>query len=143
MTTYPDLFPKDQGYRAAARKLRCPVCDLCKGARKYKQSKRMKQKRESKMKERCAQHATSILRNEAETEAPTVIATEGAAKVCSAHREHRRVRFDATTHTRSRLHEDDFLRAFQPAEEMKKGRYREYVKRANTRYTLTTLTLYR
>mmetsp|Transcript_62520 Transcript_62520/g.129879 ORF Transcript_62520/g.129879 Transcript_62520/m.129879 type:complete len:223 (-) Transcript_62520:880-1548(-) len=104
-------FEDDLYYRAAARKLRCPVCDLCKGSRKYRKSQRMKQKSARKASEPMG---TSILSSTAEAEVPTAIAKEGAARVCATHREHRRVRFDASSHTRTRLHDDDFLRAFQP-----------------------------
>mmetsp|Transcript_18485 Transcript_18485/g.37521 ORF Transcript_18485/g.37521 Transcript_18485/m.37521 type:complete len:200 (+) Transcript_18485:493-1092(+) len=45
---YPDLYPKDPRYRAAVRKHRCPVCDLMKGARTYRKSKRMKTKKGKK-----------------------------------------------------------------------------------------------
>mmetsp|Transcript_29766 Transcript_29766/g.61177 ORF Transcript_29766/g.61177 Transcript_29766/m.61177 type:complete len:167 (+) Transcript_29766:752-1252(+) len=44
ITTYPELFPKDKKFRAAARHHRCPVCDLMKGARHYRKSRRMKTK---------------------------------------------------------------------------------------------------
>mmetsp|Transcript_29764 Transcript_29764/g.61154 ORF Transcript_29764/g.61154 Transcript_29764/m.61154 type:complete len:261 (+) Transcript_29764:291-1073(+) len=40
----PELFPKDKKFRAAARHHRCPVCDLMKGARHYRKSRRMKTK---------------------------------------------------------------------------------------------------
>mmetsp|Transcript_30763 Transcript_30763/g.63644 ORF Transcript_30763/g.63644 Transcript_30763/m.63644 type:complete len:191 (-) Transcript_30763:1572-2144(-) len=45
---YPDLFPRDPKYRTAARQHRCPVCTLMKGARTYRQSKRMAEKKKRK-----------------------------------------------------------------------------------------------
>jgi len=103
---HPEHFPRDPAFRAAARKFRCPVCDLVKGARKYRKSARMKQKQERKQQQASP---VSILSPDTESEVPTAVATEGAAKVCAAHREHRRVRFAPDTKGRSRLSEDDFL----------------------------------
>jgi len=103
---YPDLFPKDPKYRSAARQHRCPVCGLMKGERKYRKSKRMKQKKEK--------HAKScVLRS-----AKLPLLSSDPVGVCDSHREPtphlpRRVRFAPEVSTRSRLSEDDFLNAFQ------------------------------
>lgn len=45
---YPELFPKDSKFRAAARQHRCPVCTLMKGARTYRKGKKMKKQRRSR-----------------------------------------------------------------------------------------------
>jgi len=45
---YPDLFPHDPQFRTAARKHRCPVCSLMKGARTYRQSKWMAEKKKKR-----------------------------------------------------------------------------------------------
>eukprot|EP00961_Rhodomonas_salina_P275837 3726384-Rhodomonas_salina.3 len=41
---YSDLFPKDKAYRKAVLEHKCPVCNLMKGAHKYRKSKRQKGK---------------------------------------------------------------------------------------------------
>jgi len=107
---YPDLFPKDPKYRAAARQHQCPVCDLMKGSRKYRKSKRMKNKRDKK----DAKHAKSCVLRSVKLPA---LSSEPVG-VCASHREPspdlpRRVRFAPEVSTRSRLSADDFLNAFQ------------------------------
>jgi len=103
VTTYPELFPKDPSYRAAARQHRCPVCDLMKGQRKYRKSKRMKGKQQ-----KCVRHCRT--RNVLETvhipELP-----DKPVQVCASHTVPKRVRFSPETSTRSRLPvaDDDFL----------------------------------
>mmetsp|Transcript_60297 Transcript_60297/g.123885 ORF Transcript_60297/g.123885 Transcript_60297/m.123885 type:complete len:433 (+) Transcript_60297:345-1643(+) len=108
ITQYPELFPKDPKYRAAAREHRCPVCDLMKGARKYRKSKRMKQKRAKQ----CT-NANCVLQS---VKLPAVSAEP--VGMCDTHHTPsthlpRRVRFAPEVSTRSRLSEDDFLNAFQ------------------------------
>jgi len=100
IATYPELFPKDPAYRAAARERRCPICDLMKGTRKYRKSKRMKQKQR-----KCA---NCVLQS-----AHLPVNSEATARVCAAHGAPKRVRFAPDTSTRTRLAEDDFLHAFQ------------------------------
>jgi len=105
---YPELFPKDPKYRAAARQHRCPVCDLMKGTRKYRKSKRMKQKRD----QRCGE-ANCVLRAAKLPDVPSdPTGTCAAHKTPSTHLP-RRVRFAPEVSTRARLSEDDFLNAFQ------------------------------
>jgi len=115
ITAYPHLFPKDKNYRASARKLRCPVCDLMKGARHYRKSKRMKIKAQRDHERRHkAAAGTSILRppDTPEPHAAFAVAQDGAASVCAAHAKQKRVRFAPDTVDKHTLHADDFLRAF-------------------------------
>jgi len=116
ITHYPDLFPRDKTYRARARHLRCPVCDLMKGARHYRKSKRMKVKaaRDSARKHKQAAHA-SILRSSSAPEPDTAVhvAQQGGASVCTDHAAPRRVRFAPDTVEHCKLPKDDFLRAYQ------------------------------
>jgi len=114
ITTYPDIFPEDKKYRAAARQHRCPVCDLMKGARHYRKSKRMKQKlaRDHQRKHAPQQAArASILQQHLPPDpyAATAVALHGQASVCDAHKPCRRVRFASDTVEHRLLPEDDFL----------------------------------
>mmetsp|Transcript_37957 Transcript_37957/g.77885 ORF Transcript_37957/g.77885 Transcript_37957/m.77885 type:complete len:202 (-) Transcript_37957:863-1468(-) len=79
---YPDLFPRDPSYRTAARKHRCPVCDLMKGARAYRKSKRMKEKQRKKGGKGDTQRLPTI-REHPESDAPTAIAQHGNASISS------------------------------------------------------------
>mmetsp|Transcript_29890 Transcript_29890/g.61459 ORF Transcript_29890/g.61459 Transcript_29890/m.61459 type:complete len:480 (-) Transcript_29890:392-1831(-) len=122
IATYPDLFPKDPAYRAAARQHRCPVCDLMKGSRKYRKSARMK----AKAKAKNAKHAEHCKANSVLTSVQIPAIPHCTASMCAEHREEKtkRVRFSAETSTRSRLADDDFLHAFQ-APACLKGEKRE------------------
>eukprot|EP00961_Rhodomonas_salina_P198714 2680236-Rhodomonas_salina.1 len=44
MTGYPSLFPCDKATRKAIMELRCPECNLTRGTRTYRKTKRMKEK---------------------------------------------------------------------------------------------------
>mmetsp|Transcript_4659 Transcript_4659/g.9294 ORF Transcript_4659/g.9294 Transcript_4659/m.9294 type:complete len:152 (-) Transcript_4659:87-542(-) len=69
--------------------------------RPYRKSKRMKQK------------AAKQRKPAASPDVPAAIAQHGAASICTAHTDHRRVRFAPDTKGVSRLPTDDFLHAFQ------------------------------
>jgi len=113
ITTYPDRFPKDPAYRTAARQHRCPICDFMKGARKYRKSKRMKQKKRDKLNSKQQACANCVLPLANIPDIPV-----DAGRPCAAHHSpdsplKRRVRFEPGIPTRTRLGEDDFLNAFQ------------------------------
>mmetsp|Transcript_17909 Transcript_17909/g.36009 ORF Transcript_17909/g.36009 Transcript_17909/m.36009 type:complete len:481 (+) Transcript_17909:395-1837(+) len=118
ITQYPHLFPKDKHFRATARKHRCPVCALMKGARHYRKSKRMKQKIErDHARKHAAQHAAAASASCPPThpaaEPAAAVALHGQASICTAHEIHKRVRFTADTVDHCKLPRDDFLHAFK------------------------------
>jgi len=95
---YPDLFPKDPKYRAAARQHACPVCTLMKGARAYRKSKRMKEK-ERKGRRRAPPDPSPPLTSAAAATSPTPPEAR------------RKIRFAPDTKDVTRLGRDDFLHA--------------------------------
>mmetsp|Transcript_18493 Transcript_18493/g.37553 ORF Transcript_18493/g.37553 Transcript_18493/m.37553 type:complete len:249 (-) Transcript_18493:288-1034(-) len=79
IATYPDRYPKDPRYRAEVCKHRCPVCNLMKGARTYRKSKRMK----SKMKLKALRKKKTP-----DEELLTAIANHSVAPACPTHPDH-------------------------------------------------------
>jgi len=98
---YPDLFPTDPKFRTEARKHRCPVCTLMKGARAYRKSKRManKGKKQGKGRKPDSQQQT--------TTPAAALLTHADPQPTPEPR--RRVRFAPDTKDVSRLPDDDFL----------------------------------
>lgn len=92
----------------------------------------MKNKAARKDKGGDAHKCMSTIIPHEDTNAPTAVAIEGAAKVCATHRTQHSVRFDPSTHSRTRLADDDFLHAFQATDVRGRGGFRAALKAQHT-----------
>mmetsp|Transcript_30800 Transcript_30800/g.63788 ORF Transcript_30800/g.63788 Transcript_30800/m.63788 type:complete len:919 (-) Transcript_30800:650-3406(-) len=97
-----------------------PVCDLMKGARRYRKSKRMREHAKRQEKRQHVRHS-SILRQTISSEAEAVAAAAAAAAAAQSETPvcpspaRQRVRFHADTIDTCKLHSDDFLHMFKTA----------------------------